>query len=109
VPGHFTTLWKLRSTSTPSGQLAREAAEYYYSARAESVKNNLRTGISVFFIPVLMYFDEKDGLPSPEHGRSVCCVSNFVSDVMLSNADMRLENGNKLSLTHVSGSCPHPV
>jgi hypothetical protein len=53
VPGHFTTLWKLQSTSTPSGQLswrerprstitpsgqlAREAAEYYYSAWAESV------------------------------------------------------------------------
>jgi hypothetical protein len=41
VPGHFTTLWKLRSTSTPSGQLARDAAEYYYSARAESVKSKL--------------------------------------------------------------------
>jgi hypothetical protein len=38
VPGHFTTLWKSRSTSTPPGQLARDAAEYYYSARAESVK-----------------------------------------------------------------------
>jgi hypothetical protein len=25
VPGYFTTLWKLRSTSTPSGQLARDA------------------------------------------------------------------------------------
>jgi hypothetical protein len=38
VPGHFTTLRKLRSTSTPSGLLARDAAEYDYSARAESVK-----------------------------------------------------------------------
>jgi hypothetical protein len=37
VPGHFTTLWKSRSTSTPSGQLAQDAAEYFYSARAESV------------------------------------------------------------------------
>jgi hypothetical protein len=37
VPGHFTTLWKSRNTSTPPGQLARDAAEYYYSARAESV------------------------------------------------------------------------
>jgi hypothetical protein len=42
VPGHFTTLWKLRSTSTSSGQLARDAAEYYYSARAESVKQNVQ-------------------------------------------------------------------
>jgi hypothetical protein len=40
VPGHFTTLWKLRSTSTPSGQLAREAAEYMYSAGTESVNLN---------------------------------------------------------------------
>jgi hypothetical protein len=39
VPGHFTTLWKSRSTSTPSGQLVRDDAEYYYSARAESVKS----------------------------------------------------------------------
>jgi hypothetical protein len=38
MPGHFTTLWKSQSTSTLSGQLAREAVEYYYSARAESVK-----------------------------------------------------------------------
>jgi hypothetical protein len=37
VPDHFTTLWKSQSTSSPSGQLAREAAEYYYSVRAESV------------------------------------------------------------------------
>jgi hypothetical protein len=37
VPGHFTTLWKSWSTSTPSGQLVQEAAEYYYSVRAESV------------------------------------------------------------------------
>jgi hypothetical protein len=37
MPGHFTTLWESRSTSTPSGQLARQAAEYYYSAWAESV------------------------------------------------------------------------
>jgi hypothetical protein len=29
VPGHFTTLRKSWSTSTPSGQLAREAAWYY--------------------------------------------------------------------------------
>jgi hypothetical protein len=26
MPGHFTTLWKSWSTSTPSGQLVREAA-----------------------------------------------------------------------------------
>jgi hypothetical protein len=38
VPGHFTTLWKSRSTSTLSAQLAQEAAEYYYSAQVESVK-----------------------------------------------------------------------
>jgi hypothetical protein len=38
VPGHFTTLWKSQSTSTPSGQLVSEATEYIYSARAESVK-----------------------------------------------------------------------
>jgi hypothetical protein len=38
VPGHFTTLWKWRSTSTPSGQLASEAVEYIYSTWAESVK-----------------------------------------------------------------------
>jgi hypothetical protein len=37
VPDHFTTLCKSRSTSSPSGQLAREAAEYSYSVRAESV------------------------------------------------------------------------
>jgi hypothetical protein len=29
----------LQSTSTPSGQPAREAAEYIYSAQADSVKN----------------------------------------------------------------------
>jgi hypothetical protein len=28
VPGHFTTLWESQSTSTPSGQLAQEAAWY---------------------------------------------------------------------------------
>jgi hypothetical protein len=38
MPGHFTTLWESRRTITPSGQLARQAAEYYYSAWAESVK-----------------------------------------------------------------------
>jgi hypothetical protein len=43
VPGHFTTLWKSRSTSTPSGQLAQEAAEYYYSARPESVNAELNS------------------------------------------------------------------
>jgi hypothetical protein len=37
VPGHFTTLWERRSTGTLSGWLVREAAEYHYSARAESV------------------------------------------------------------------------
>jgi hypothetical protein len=42
MPGHFTTLWESRSTSTPSGQLARQAAEYYYSAWAESVKIDLK-------------------------------------------------------------------
>jgi hypothetical protein len=41
MPGHF-TLWESRSTSTPSGQLARQAAEYSYSAWAESV-NGIRT------------------------------------------------------------------
>jgi hypothetical protein len=41
MPGHFTTLWESRSTSTPSGQLARQAAEYYYSAWAESVNKSL--------------------------------------------------------------------
>jgi hypothetical protein len=41
VPGHFTTLWKSRSTSTLSGQLAQDAAEYYYSARAESVNRSV--------------------------------------------------------------------
>jgi hypothetical protein len=40
VPGHFTTLWKSRSISTPSGQLAQEAAEYYYSARPECVNGS---------------------------------------------------------------------
>jgi hypothetical protein len=44
MPGHFTTLWELRSTSTPSGQLARQAAEYYYSAWAESVKAAVHAG-----------------------------------------------------------------
>jgi hypothetical protein len=43
VPGHFTTLWKSQSASTPSGQLAQGAAEYYYSARAESVKSVLKS------------------------------------------------------------------
>jgi hypothetical protein len=38
VPGHFKTLWKSRSTSTPPGQLAQDAAEYIYSTRTESVK-----------------------------------------------------------------------
>jgi hypothetical protein len=38
MPGHFTTLWKLWSTSTLSGRLAREAAEYMYCAGTESVK-----------------------------------------------------------------------
>jgi hypothetical protein len=38
MPDHFTTLRKLQSTRTPSGQLAQEAAEYIYSAQAESVK-----------------------------------------------------------------------
>jgi hypothetical protein len=48
MPGHFTTLWESRSTSTPSRQLARQAAEYYYSAWAESVKciNTLHKGDS---------------------------------------------------------------
>jgi hypothetical protein len=41
VPGHFTILWKSQSTSTPSGQLAREATECIYSMWAESVKENL--------------------------------------------------------------------
>jgi hypothetical protein len=41
MPGHFTTLWESRSISTPSGQLARHATEYYYSAWAESVNNTL--------------------------------------------------------------------
>jgi hypothetical protein len=43
VSGHFTILWKSRSTSTLSGQLAREAAEYIYSARAEIVNHKTRT------------------------------------------------------------------
>jgi hypothetical protein len=38
MPGHFTTLWKSWSTSTPSGQLAREATEYIYFVRTESFK-----------------------------------------------------------------------
>jgi hypothetical protein len=38
MPAHFKTLWKSQSTSTPSGQLALEVAEYQYSARTESVK-----------------------------------------------------------------------
>jgi hypothetical protein len=50
VPGHFTTLWKSRSTSTPPGQLARDAAEYYYSARAESVKYLIKPIINQNYI-----------------------------------------------------------
>jgi hypothetical protein len=38
MPGHFTTLWKSHDTSTLSGQLAREVAEYIYSAGMESIK-----------------------------------------------------------------------
>jgi hypothetical protein len=34
-----TSLWKSRSTSTPSGQLAREVVEYWYSVHTESVKH----------------------------------------------------------------------
>jgi hypothetical protein len=49
MPGHFTTLWKSRSTSTPSGQLAREAAEYYYSARAESVNNGTKSAVCLYY------------------------------------------------------------
>jgi hypothetical protein len=41
VPGHFTTLWKSWSTSSPSGWLAQEAAEYVYSAETGSVKRNI--------------------------------------------------------------------
>jgi hypothetical protein len=44
---HFTALWKSWSTSTLSGQLAREAAEYIYSARAESVNNILCIKVQV--------------------------------------------------------------
>jgi hypothetical protein len=62
VPGHFTTLWKLRSTSTPSGQLARYAAEYYYSARAESVNTSNAYSISPtrFFQISLHAYDAKN-------------------------------------------------
>jgi hypothetical protein len=48
MPGHFTTLWKSRSTSTPSGRLAWEAAEYMYSAGTESV--NIKKGILIGFL-----------------------------------------------------------
>jgi hypothetical protein len=48
MPGHFTTLWKSRSTNTPSGQLAREAAEYIYSVQCESVNSvSFQTGVSM--------------------------------------------------------------
>jgi hypothetical protein len=43
MPGHFTTLWKLRSIHTPSGLVAWEAAEYIYSARTESVNGTFIT------------------------------------------------------------------
>jgi hypothetical protein len=49
MPGHFTTLWKSRSTSTLSGRLVREAAMYIHSAGTESV-NTLRTGIFFLYI-----------------------------------------------------------
>jgi hypothetical protein len=51
VPGHSITLWKLRSTSTPSGQLAQEAVDFNYSAQAESVK--------IFLRPRLVSFSEQ--------------------------------------------------
>jgi hypothetical protein len=65
MPGHFTTLWKSRSTSTPSGQLAREAAEYIQPARAESVKSSgklIQKG-SYMFIPLNMPPPPKISLP----------------------------------------------
>jgi hypothetical protein len=43
-----TTLWESRSTSTPSGQLALQAAEYYYAAWAESVKLSSKRSFSPF-------------------------------------------------------------
>jgi hypothetical protein len=50
MPGHFTTLWKLQSTSTASGQLEQEAAEYIYCARAESVKYSRQQLIETYEI-----------------------------------------------------------
>jgi hypothetical protein len=37
MPAHLKTLWRSQSSTTPSGQPAWEAAEYYYSAQSESV------------------------------------------------------------------------
>jgi hypothetical protein len=40
VLAHFTTLCKLQSINTPSGQLVKEATEYINSAQTQSVKNS---------------------------------------------------------------------